>query len=136
MCWLPSHILSWGFMFLLLAHAKGVAVCTQMRRCVLKFCQTDKSSTRICIFAFKILCIAPDVHINYQLTRQYEIPFGIPLTVSTTRPEKCEFLHNVISLSQLQQHFKHAAKVYLTFRSDVKIFFPQIFPIIFKMLYT
>ena len=32
------------------------------------------------------------------------------------------FLHNVISLFQLLQHFKNAAKVYLTFRSHVKIF--------------
>ena len=32
------------------------------------------------------------------------------------------FLHNVISLTQLLQYFRHAAEVYLTFRSHVKIF--------------
>ena len=42
--------------------------------------------------------------------------------VSTTRPEKCDFLHNIISLIQLLQLLKHAAEVYLTFRSNVEIF--------------
>ena len=37
------------------------------------------------------------------------------------------FLHNVISLTQLLHHFKHAAEVYLTFRSHVKIFLSHSF---------
>ena len=45
----------------LMKTCKGVTACRQIRRCVLKFCQIDKISTRICVFEkfcklYKIVC--------------------------------------------------------------------------------
>ena len=47
---------------------------------------------------------------------------ALPVQSVPQDQKSVNFLHNVIGLTLLLQHFKHAAEVYLTFRSHVKIF--------------
>ena len=47
------------------------------------------------------------------------------ITVSTTRPEKCDIFAQLFSLNQLLQNSKNTAYIFLTFRNHVKIFLSQ-----------
>ena len=77
-------------------HVKGVTAYTQIRRCVMRFCQIDKISTRTCIFDdAEILKIGQDS--DFKITairRNYMKYIGAKLLFLPSRVIKHDIIRN------------------------------------------